>query len=376
MTKPKFFGIIFLGEKTMETTKLDYTLTAREERTQLVQKIIDSTPRENLSSAYLEILSDYILSAMPTTERKRQGILTDNRLVTINKRETSYQGLVDKLINGENGIYHLLGHDDKNIIFSPKTGISPKDIEEVPGLKQLRADIEAIELLEKNARGKRKYLLKKQLIEMRQQQYIMKNEYRKPIQLLNITKSFNAIDFSEEFTVDKNGNLESDGLIDFMNPKHISALLCHYSKLKQEAYGHFEADSWYLIEDLDNLVEKALADFPIYMDIVTYKIDGLKNVEIQSLLMRDYQVEHTPEYISALWRNKIPKLIAEEATKEYLVWYFTFIEKGKWKKCSCCGEIKLAHNKFFSKNSSSKDGWYSMCKDCRNARARDKNKKK
>ena len=30
------------------------------------------------------------------------------------------------------------------------------------------------------------------------------------------------------------------------------------------------------------------------------------------------------------------------------------------------GAIKLAHNKFFSKNSSSKDGFYSICKSCRN----------
>ena len=41
-------------------------------------------------------------------------------------------------------------------------------------------------------------------------------------------------------------------------------------------------------------------------------------------------------------------------------------EKGKWKRCSRCGEIKLANNIFFSKNGSSKDGFYSICKDCRN----------
>ena len=41
-------------------------------------------------------------------------------------------------------------------------------------------------------------------------------------------------------------------------------------------------------------------------------------------------------------------------------------EYGKWKRCSRCGEIKLAHKLFFSTNKGSKDGWYSICKECRN----------
>ena len=54
------------------------------------------------------------------------------------------------------------------------------------------------------------------------------------------------------------------------------------------------------------------------------------------------------------------------AEDDYLNWYYTYVEKGKWKKCSRCGEVKLAHNKYFSKNSTSKDGFYSICKCCRN----------
>ena len=45
---------------------------------------------------------------------------------------------------------------------------------------------------------------------------------------------------------------------------------------------------------------------------------------------------------------------------------YTFEEKGNWKKCSRCGQVKLAHNHFFSKNSTSKDHFYSICKECRN----------
>jgi hypothetical protein len=119
--------------------------------------------------------------------------------------------------------------------------------------------------------------------------------------------------------------------------------------------------------DLDTVVDKALKDkFPLYYDLVIYKIDGKQNQEIQDLLYQKHNIKHSVEYISSLWRNKIPKMIALQARKEWLVWHFTFEEKGQWKKCSRCGQIKLAHNYFFSKNKTSKDGWYSICKDCRN----------
>ena len=92
----------------------------------------------------------------------------------------------------------------------------------------------------------------------------------------------------------------------------------------------------------------------------------MQNIQIQEKLYEDYGIKHSVEYISSLWRNKIPKMIAETAANEWLEWHFTFEEKGNWKKCSRCGQVKLAHNHFFSKNSTSKDHFYSICKECRN----------
>ena len=118
---------------------------------------------------------------------------------------------------------------------------------------------------------------------------------------------------------------------------------------------------------LEELVDATLKDnYPLYYDLLIYKIDGRSNAEIQFLLELKHGVTHSVEYISSLWRNKIPKLIAETAVKRYLNWYYTTQEKGHWKRCSRCGQVKLAHNIYFSKNKTSKDGFYSICKDCRN----------
>lgn len=357
------------GENLLE---LDYSLETPQERNELVHKIVAETPPEQLTPKYLEILSDYIIFAMDKEERKQKKILTENRLVTVNKRETSYEGLVGKLENGEDGIYNMITND-KNIIFTPKISITEQDLADIPELRQLREAIEKVEKEIETASGKRKFLLKKQLIEMRQDQYVIKNSFKPPIYCMNGIKSFTKIDLNETISIDKDGEVHSNGLITLINPTHVSLLLCNYSKLKEDAWGNFISDSYYLMEDLDALVEKTLKEkHPLLYDLLIFKIDGRQNAEIQDLLFRIHGIKHSLEYISSLWRNKIPKLLAEQAQQDYLVWYYTIKERGKWKRCSRCGEIKLAHNKFFSKNKTSKDGFYSICKCCRNAKTKDK----
>lgn len=361
------------GQKDCSTEaavlKLDYSLETPEERNELVKEIIEKFQNEcpeKLTNRYLEIMTDYIIFAMDKQERKQKKILTDNRMVTVNKRETSFQGLAGKLENGEDGIYSMIAND-KNIIFTPKVSISQQDVDSMPELKQLREAIEVVEAQEKAARGKKKYLLKKQLIEMRQDQYVIKNSYRQPMYCINGVKCFTKLDLSESIHINGKNLPESNGLLSFFNPKHISALLCHYSKLKEETWGNFDSDAYFLMLALEDLIDSCLKEkYPLYYDLVIFKIDGMQNVEIQKALKEKHGTTHSLEYISSLWRNKIPKLLANKAENDYLVWHYTFEEKGKWKRCSRCGEIKLAHNKFFSKNKTSKDGWYSICKECRN----------
>ena len=100
------------------------------------------------------------MQALPKEERKSKKYLTDNRLITINKRETSFEGLVEKFENGEDGIYNLMTHD-KNILLTTKAEITEEDIESVPGLKELREAILLVEQEVKAATGRRKFLLKK-----------------------------------------------------------------------------------------------------------------------------------------------------------------------------------------------------------------------
>ena len=345
--------------------RLDYTITNPQERNQKVHEIVNSVSPEKLTPYYLEQLTKYLTET--PENKKEKKVLTDNRMVTINKRETSYEGLVAKLENGEDGIYNFMTGGDKNILLVPKIQITEDDIATIPGLKELREEIKKIEIRQKVARGKQKFLLTKQLIEMRQDQYVLKSSYKPPVAMRKVTKSVNQIDLDEHITIDENGDPVSDSLVSLFNPYHVCCLLCNYSKLKEDCWGHFDSDWWYLMEDFDNLSERALKeDYPILYDIMIYKIDGLQNKDIAARIKQDYDVSYSVEYLSAVWRKKIPKIIADKAKEEWIVWHYTYEEKGKWKRCSRCHEIKLAHPYFFTRNKTAKDGWYSMCKCCRN----------
>lgn len=343
--------------------KLDYSIESPEERKELVEKILEENP--DLSPGYLEILADYLVLCMEKQEKRERKLLTENRMATVNKRECSFEGLVSQLENGEDGIYNLV-HEDKNIIFQPKISITKKDLETIPPLKQLRDTINIWEAALKRTSGKDAFTIKKALIEMRKDQYIIKQAYQRPIIPMHLTRTSSGfhVPLEDRSYLNEDNEIVMEG-VSLMDSNVVSAILCNYSKLKEDSYDQFDGDLWYLLQDFENTTDKALKDYPLYMRLVELKIDKRQNKEIQETLQLEFGIKHSEEYISSLWRNKIPKLIAQEAQAEFLE--FQFKDLGlPFKKCSKCGQEKPAHNHFFSINRTSKDGFYSICKCCRN----------
>lgn len=354
--------------RVIDIIKLDYTIESPEERNKIVQAILAETP--NPSEQYLEILADYLVLCMEKKERKERKILTENRMATVNKRETSYEGLVGQLENGEDSIHNLIAENKKNIILTPKVSITKKDLDEIPPLRQLRDSIKRWEALQEKATGKDAFLIKRSLIEMRRDQYIIKNAYRRPIvfaQLTHTEANPPKLESKEWVEYDENEiPIVKYSGVSFLDPNVVAAVLQNLGGLRGHCTGQFDKDTWYFVQDFNSLLERALSEYPMYAKIIEYKVDHYTNQEIQTLLEQEFHTTHSLEYISSLWRNKIPKLIAQQAQDDFLLWYFTFQKKGKWKKCSRCGQIKLAHNRFFSINKTSRDGFYSICKCCRN----------
>ena len=323
--------------------QLDYTIDSIEERKKLVEKILQEETNPNL-----EYLANYLIMCMEKQERKEKKIITDNRQVTITKRETSYEGLVDKMESGESALYHM-ARSDKNILFQPKKLITKEDYAAHPELRQIK---EAIDTLKKQqTTGRVGYFRKKALIELYKDLYLAKKELDPPVMP------------SARIMPKYYRKLEGISLSD---PEVVSNILCLYSKLKQEAWGNFEGDLWYLLETLDKVMEDCLSDNPYYKTIVRMKIDGCTNLQIQEELQKTLGLKPTQEYISTLWRNRIPKYIADHHAKLHVIWLYKYTGQTAWKRCSRCHQYKPALPYFFSKNKTSKDGYYSLCKDCRN----------
>lgn len=330
--------------------KLDYTILDIDERMKIVENICKEN-KDNLTPENLETLSNYLINCVEKEERKQRKILTQNRMATVNKRETSLEGLISKFENGEDGVYQLFNPNSKNYLLSPSVSITKKDIEELPFIKQIREAIASYKKIEK-----KNYIVCQAIIDLSQTQYIVKDAYRQPIRL----KSFSNTSLSD---------IDWDLLLDFKNWEHVAAFLQNYSKLKTNLCEDIQKTMYWILADFEKLTDAALEEKePMLYDIVIMKIDGLQNQDIRKALQEKYGKTYSIEYISSLFNNKIPKLIADEAEKQELIWYYTNVEKGKWKKCNRCGQVKLLHNKFFSKNNSSKNGFYSICKECRRSK--------
>ena len=123
--------------------------------------------------------------------------------------------------------------------------------------------------------GKDAFVIKKALIEMRKDQYVIKNAYRRPIVPNKLTRSTHVTMLPDETSsFDEEGYPIPKG-VSLLNPVVCSAILCNYSRLKEDSFDRFEGDLYYLMLAFDEISDKALKEYPLYEKIVECKIDGL-----------------------------------------------------------------------------------------------------
>ena len=364
-------------DKKEDDLKLDYDIKDIDGRKAVVDDILKSG--EALSQKQLGYMADYLLFVADSKQTGREKrseypIVTKNRDVTVSKRQVSFEDTVASLSNGEDGLYGLISDSDVALLDN-RAPITQDDIDTIPGIKENLETIDSLKRQFDSAEGPRKYSLKQQIISKYQEMYSAKSSYlgaRSRAYINAQIKSMAHMPLDEYVEIGDDGYPRATGAISLLRADHIAFLLKYYSKLKGESWDDLQSDMHFLLMDLEDLVDRALLpDYEVLYDLLVLEIDGLNGQEIVREMERRYGIVHSEQYFSTLWCKKIPKLIAEQAQKDYLVWYYTYkaTDDAQWKICKTCGKKQLAHPLFFHKNTS-KDGYYSKCRRCRSKKGK------
>lgn len=231
------------------------------------------------------------------------------------------------------------------------------------------------------------------LIDMRRQQYYIKDVYNPTIHFFNVSHggrteyNFNdntgywldelewcrrrrttpAGRYQKTFqSARTNGEGQyfweiSENAIDYENPKHIYALMENYVKLLVHSYASPQSSTRALCFDFERFVDYAdLTDEEIF--ILQAKIAHRNNFVIIDELRED-GIVYSDSQFRHIQREVIPKKIAN-AAKRLRIESEAALGKIPYKRCSKCGEMKPADLMFFCKSVGKKSGFCSQCKEC------------
>lgn len=254
--------------------------------------------------------------------------------------------------------------------------------------------------------NQRKYLKKKhELVELREQQYTLKDSYAPAI---NYTKQINImhdnefIDWGGAVQVKPLGlkqgqaaqfifknfrsfcpdQLDEEQLktiskrywdsqtangatfVDFCNVYHVQRFIENKVELKNASSltNNIESNIEALIDTFDYYVEEAKLDEKS-IDILTMKMYHIHNKEIARVINEKYNHTYNENYISTIYCQQILAKIAETAQRHRQLIENIFYPEN-WKTCTLCGATLLRDDTNFTRRARSKDGFNTRCKQC------------
>lgn len=104
----------------------------------------------------------------------------------------------------------------------------------------------------------------------------------------------------------------------------------------------------------------------VWRDVLTMKMEKMKNVDIAEAVNAKWGRTYTPNYISTIFHQRIiPQITGAAIYHEKIVSNIFFEEE--FKVCTGCGRTLLRDADNFTRKSRSKDGFTSRCKACEKA---------
>lgn len=285
-------------------------------------------------------------------------------------RETSFEELECVIDRNGNSVIEKEIANKNNIKKSKKQKIFKSDLKN-PYLKQMQVEIDKLLLKIKDEKtdDKTKSKCIKAVSELKYDQKLAKESLFKTIDFKALLPDTTIFDFDSDsgyYDEQDNYTYVSENRINLSDSLHVYFLINFYSELRMENYDNCHSDMKYILDSLDYLIDNCdLKDFE--KDIIIMRIDKLGLTNISDQLKVKYGLDYPTDYISKIIRNRICKKVALHNSNCFEDWFYFQRAVGKYKKCSKCGEVKLAHtDKYFSYNKLGKDGFRPECKECFN----------
>lgn len=387
--------------------KLDFNLETSSERLELV-KTFDLS---SLTKKELELCTDYILYG-----KESDGFsAVDKKQIYIKAKHSTYQKKeplsLEELLESPSFDESIL---DKNrtIYKKPKVSIdrNNEQIQAIPGIKDLWVQIDNIQHLIELCKGKTEplpnekipnftskdlYLWEHHLVELRKDQYLLK-EFAIPTILSQknygsfwLDPSLSQLNFKifpaglidhendPNFTHPERGgfaqpefNIEEQiralehhhkPYFNFLDTTHIYFLVLQYYEIKEAAKQLMGSPLNNLLLTLDFYADKANLNEQQKLILEGKKL-RLSNLEICELLDKELGIYHQPNYISTIW-TRICLLIQQAAELSYDEILAKDYPKA-WKTCRVCGRTLLRDPRNFVRKGKAVDGLCSICKRC------------
>lgn len=395
---------------------LDFSIQSSDERAKIVNDFFNNNPDYKPSQSELDTLSNYILygkDADGTSVVDRKEVEIETKYKSYSKRKAeSLDELLETPGFNENTIVtqYVYKHTKPDKIDRERDG-------NIPGMRDLWAAIDRVAYILDLCAGRIEpdplqppvkvekysqtdlYKLNHHLIDMRKQQYVLREAYGGPEHTYNPNvhkgaqlaqqqpepiewekcwfyplglkvsqpdlrwdNPYEYGDKVSQWDIHQDpGSLKGFIVIDFTNVGHIYQLAKHYQDLSTN------------IGTKDNISEDILRTLDFYVDLAhlsearrmiwDLKCAQWSNEQIREKVNGQFETSYNENYISTMFKQNICTDIAAAARLHY----DKFLNRGNpflWKICSCCGERKLRDLREFMKKSKSSDGFASKCKEC------------
>lgn len=146
--------------------------------------------------------------------------------------------------------------------------------------------------------------------------------------------------------------------IDLLNPEHLAQFFLWIEELDGQSNESTQA-----MLDTINYYVKFSKLSELQQEVLDMKIHKKTNPQIQSYINKKYNKSYTVNYISTIFRQKIIPLIIEGIKYHQEIISNLFFEE-EFKVCIGCGRTLLIHPHNFVRKARSHDGFNNKCKCC------------